>query len=94
MAQRFGCEYHTDYEAMFARDDIDVIIICTPNKTHASIGIEAARSGKHVIVEKPIDSRLEATGCADTGLSLCKREAHMHFPASIRSGRAASEGSR
>lgn len=54
MAQRFGCEYHTDYEAMFARDDIDVIIICTPNKTHASIGIEAARSGKHVIVEKPI----------------------------------------
>ncbi len=71
MAKKFDCEYHANYEAMIARDDIDVIIICTPNKTHASIGIDAAKSGKHVIIEKPIDSQLES---ADRLINTCRSE--------------------
>lgn len=97
MAQRFGCEYHTDYEAMFARDDIDVIIICTPNKTHASIGIEAARSGKHVIVEKPIDSRLEATdalirACRSANVKLTCIFQHRFDPGVLRLKEAVENG--
>lgn len=70
-AKSLACEYHTDYKEMIARDDIDLVILCTPNKTHASIGIDAAKAGKHVIVEKPIDSQLET---ADALIRCCREQ--------------------
>ncbi len=62
-------------EDLLARDDIDVISICTPSGLHAEHGIAAARAGKHVLVEKPIDVSLEAARrlvsvCADEGVHL------------------------
>src|SRR5262245_62567156 len=33
---------------------VDVIDLCIPNAVHASLGLAAARAGKHVIVEKPL----------------------------------------
>jgi len=33
---------------------IDVVDLCVPNAVHASLGLEAARAGKHVIIEKPL----------------------------------------
>ncbi|PJG82737.1 Gfo/Idh/MocA family oxidoreductase [Caviibacterium pharyngocola] len=35
-------------------DDIDLVIITTPNQTHAQLAEQAVRAGKHVIVEKPL----------------------------------------
>ena len=35
-------------------DDIDAVIIATPNFTHAPIALAAARAGKHVMCEKPL----------------------------------------
>ena len=48
-----GCRATTDLKEMLAQDDIDVVVLCTPNFLHAEQGIAAARAGKHVIVEKP-----------------------------------------
>ncbi len=45
---------YTDYDAMLADPDIDVIDICTPHSLHAAQAIAAARAGKHLIIEKPI----------------------------------------
>lgn len=47
-------ETATDWREVVARDDVDVIDICTPTDLHAEIAIEAARHGKHVFCEKPI----------------------------------------
>jgi predicted dehydrogenase len=44
----------TSWEALIARDDIDLIDICTANDLHAPIAIAAARAGKHVLCEKPV----------------------------------------
>jgi predicted dehydrogenase len=44
----------TDYEALCARDDVDAVIIATPNFTHLPISLAAARHGKHVMCEKPL----------------------------------------
>jgi predicted dehydrogenase len=33
---------------------IDVVDLCVPNAVHASLGLEVARAGKHVIIEKPL----------------------------------------
>jgi len=44
----------TSWEQLVARDDIDLVDICTPNATHMPIALEAARHGKHILCEKPI----------------------------------------
>lgn len=41
-------------------ESCDAVCVCVPSGLHARVGIEAARLGKHVLVEKPIDVSLEA----------------------------------
>lgn len=48
-----------NYREMIASDDIDAIIICTPDHTHAQIAIQAAKAGKHVYLEKPMTHSIE-----------------------------------
>ncbi len=59
LTAEFGGEVYTDLEAMLARDDVHVITICSPSGAHMEPTIAAARAGKHVIVEKPLDVTLE-----------------------------------
>ncbi len=58
-AKEHGCDYVASLEELLARSDIDAVAITTPSGTHADIGIQAARAGKHVLCEKPIDVYLE-----------------------------------
>jgi predicted dehydrogenase len=38
---------------------VDIVFILTPPRTHAKLAVQAARAGKHVLLEKPIDITLE-----------------------------------
>lgn len=54
-AARLGwAESATDWRDLVARQDIDLIDICTPGDTHAEIAIAALDAGKHVLCEKPL----------------------------------------
>lgn len=54
-AHRLGwAAFETDWHALVARDDVDLVDICTPWATHAPIAIAALRAGKHVLCEKPM----------------------------------------
>jgi predicted dehydrogenase len=54
-ARRFGWQStETDWTRLVARDDVDLIDICTPGDTHADIAIAALDAGKHVLCEKPL----------------------------------------
>ena len=54
-ATRLGwTESSTDWREAIARDDIDLVDICTPGDTHAEIAIAALEAGKHVLCEKPL----------------------------------------
>jgi predicted dehydrogenase len=44
----------TELDKLLAREDIDVIDICTPPESHHKIAIKAAEAGKHIIMEKPL----------------------------------------
>ena len=44
----------TDWRALLDRDDIDIIDVCTPGHLHAEVALAALKSGKHVLVEKPL----------------------------------------
>ena len=47
-------EYTTDWHDLLARDDIDLVDICSPGDTHAEIALAALAAGKHVLCEKPL----------------------------------------
>jgi predicted dehydrogenase len=54
-AQQWGYQsIETDWHKLLARQDIDVVDICTPNDTHAEIAIAAAEAGKMIVCEKPL----------------------------------------
>jgi predicted dehydrogenase len=54
-ADRLGwAEAVTDWRELVARDDIDLIDICTPGDSHAEIALAALAAGKHVLCEKPL----------------------------------------
>jgi predicted dehydrogenase len=54
-AARLGwTEHTTDWRRLVARDDIDLIDICSPGDTHAEIAVAALAAGKHVLCEKPL----------------------------------------
>ncbi len=44
----------TDARELFARDDIDLIDVCTPSHTHFELAWGALEAGKHVLCEKPV----------------------------------------
>ncbi len=45
---------YSDFQQLLAHPDIDAVHICTPNETHHNIGLTALKTGKHVLMEKPI----------------------------------------
>jgi len=45
---------HHDHHELLAREDIDGVIICTPDFSHAFIAMDAARAGKCIYLEKPL----------------------------------------
>ena len=51
-------EHSTSWEQTVARDDIDVVDICTPGDTHLPIALAAAEAGKAVFCEKPLANTL------------------------------------
>ena len=59
-ADEFGWEEHTtSWRRVIARDDIDVVDICTPGNQHAPMVMAALKAGKHVICEKPLTNTLK-----------------------------------
>lgn len=59
-ADRLGWDAHTtDWRELIARDDIDVIDVCTPGDSHAEITLAALAAGKHVLCEKPLANTVD-----------------------------------
>lgn len=54
-AARYGYQrYSTDWKAMVAKDDIDLVDVITPNNSHKEIVLEVIRNKKDVYCEKPL----------------------------------------
>jgi len=74
-AEEFAVAHSPDLATAALLHGANVAIICTPTATHAKFGIEAAKLGLHVLVEKAIDITESAAlalieTCADQGVQL------------------------
>ena len=56
-AKKFGtpeAKTYTDYKELLKDETIDVVHVCTPNRAHSFITVDALEAGKHVMCEKPM----------------------------------------
>lgn len=54
IAEELGCDAASSLEELVSREDIDCVIVATPNYLHKEPVIAAAKHGKNVFCEKPI----------------------------------------
>ena len=74
-AAEYGCKAFPTLDAMLADPEIQLITICTPSGAHLEPALAAAKAGKHVIVEKPLEITLKRCdrmidACAKQGVTL------------------------
>lgn len=59
IGELYGIELVTaDPQDVFAHPDVEAVAICSSTDTHAQFIIDAARAGKHIFCEKPVDHSL------------------------------------
>ncbi|MBO0323205.1 Gfo/Idh/MocA family oxidoreductase [Muricauda sp. CAU 1633] len=56
--EKYGKKYievsqYTDYRELLDKDDVDAVLISTPDHWHAKIGVDFARAGKDIFMQKP-----------------------------------------
>ena len=49
-----GAKCYTDYKELLKDETIDIVHVCTPNREHSFITVDALEAGKHVMCEKPM----------------------------------------
>jgi UDP-N-acetyl-2-amino-2-deoxyglucuronate dehydrogenase len=59
LCRDYGGKLFQDFDAFLAHRPMELVIIGSPSGLHAAQGIAAARSGLHVLTEKPIDISTE-----------------------------------
>ncbi len=69
-------DVYTNLDEMLARPDLHVVCICTPSGAHLEPAVAAAKAGKHVVVEKPLEVSLERcdqliAACEANNVKLC-----------------------
>lgn len=79
----------TDYRALIAREDIDVVSICTPNALHEEMAMAVLEAGKHLYIDKPLavssQSAVRIAEAARDAKGFTKVAFNLrHFPAIMR----------
>jgi len=70
LAKSLDCSSYENYVDMLKREDIDAVAVCLPSGMHCQAVTDAARAGKHVIVEKPIEIEPER---AEVMIDTCRK---------------------
>lgn len=61
LSRRYSVPLVVEAEEILSMDDIDAVVLCTPNYLHEEMAVAALESGKHVLVERPLATTVEGT---------------------------------
>lgn len=75
-SEDIGCKAYENLDEMLADPGVDIVTICTPSGAHMEPAVAAAKAGKHVVVEKPLEITLKRcdeiiAACAENNVKLC-----------------------
>jgi predicted dehydrogenase len=62
--EKWGIPMHASLEDLLRRSDLDAVTICSPSGLHGRQAAQVAESGRHVLCEKPLDTRLDRADAA------------------------------
>jgi len=87
----------TDQLSLIARDDVDIVHICTPNHLHCEALLAAIKAGKHIYCDKPLTATVEEAEKIAAVLPGYKATSQMtlqyrFFPATLRARQLVDEG--
>src|SRR5262245_38275262 len=101
-ARAFAQKHHIEhafenYRDLLALDDVDMVNVALPNDLHAEVVIAAAKSGKHVVCEKPLCLTLEQAdemieACKKAGVLFMYAEELLFAPKYVRAKQLVEEG--
>ncbi len=93
---KYGVQAYETIEDMLNSDEIDSVSICTPSGFHANLAMQAAKHGKHIVVEKPMAITTEQLNALE---DTCKQNhviltsiSQMRFLPNIQRARKAVQG--
>jgi UDP-N-acetyl-2-amino-2-deoxyglucuronate dehydrogenase len=97
LAAHHGVEACRSVQELLAVPGVDLVCICTPSGTHAELGTQVAQAGRHVVVEKPMDTNLAAAAqlarsCAAAGTELSVISQHRFDDGVVRLRQALRTG--
>jgi predicted dehydrogenase len=93
-----SCDIYTDLAPALTRPDVHIVIVTTPSGAHMEPAVAAARAGKHVVVEKPLEITQERCDqiidtCDQNRVQLCTifpsrfGDANQALKAAVQAGR-------
>jgi predicted dehydrogenase len=97
-ADQYGIpEASDDWRAVLARDDIDAVVIATPDFTHEELAVAAARAGKAILLQKPMarnagEARRILAAAVQANVVLVVSFMHRYFPEVQQIRRLLAEG--
>ncbi|MEN6556584.1 MAG: Gfo/Idh/MocA family oxidoreductase [Thermoguttaceae bacterium] len=97
LAEEFGCKAYHDLDRMLADPAVQMVAVATPSGVHLEPALAAARAGKHVIVEKPLEITLRRCdriieACDRAGVTLSTILPTRFFESSVEIKRAIEQG--
>lgn len=98
--EKFGTEdakVYTDYKELLKDESITVVHVCTPNREHSFITVDALKAGKNVYCEKPMaktyaEAKLMCDTAKETGKLLTIGYQNRQNPANLYAKDVADEG--
>jgi len=96
-ADDIGCTAYSKIEDMLADPAVDIVTICTPSGAHMEPAVAAAKAGKHVVVEKPLEITLKRCdriidACKANRVKLCTIFPSRFSPANVAMKQAIDDG--
>lgn len=95
--KQVGCTAYSSLKEMLSDPAVDAVSVATPSGAHMEPAVAAARAGKHVIVEKPLEVTLQRCdkiikACAENGVKLATIFPSRFHDSSQKLKRAVDEG--
>ncbi len=97
VSKKYGAKVYKSADELLEDENLDIVVVATPNKYHAVYSIKAMENGKHVLCEKPMAGNLEDAKAmvdvaAKTGMKLMIGQNQRLAPAHIKAKEIVESG--